>query len=92
MGNEYGAWLAIETISSEMAWELLKDSDLSPGGILGMDQDKVHHFMDLMLGKGGRWYPTMSAIWIDPDGKLRDGFHRLLASANLGCTIDVLVV
>lgn len=89
--TEHGVTIRIESISSVMASELLSKSHSSVSEILAMDSNKIAHFMSVMCGKGGGWYPTMSTIWIGRDGKLRDGFHRLQAVASLGCTIEVLV-
>ncbi|WP_306913364.1 MULTISPECIES: hypothetical protein [unclassified Arthrobacter] len=57
------------------------------------DRAKLHHFVDMLTpGKSDWvWRPTVAAIWIDPDGKLRDGLHRLYACALTGQEIDVLV-
>lgn len=91
ISSDQGVMVRIESISPDTASELLAKSDRYVSEILGMNHDKISHFIGLMVGKGGRWYPTMSAIWIDPDGQLRDGFHRLQAAVTLGCEIEVLV-
>lgn len=91
VGNDQGVMVKIESISPDAARELLARLDMAPAGI---DQDKVRHFIDVIMSTSaeqGRWRPTLSTIWIDPDGTLRDGVHRLLACAITGEGVDVLV-
>lgn len=75
--------LAIEEISPKEASRMLMKTHTR----LTVDF-KVDYLVECM--EEG-WRPTMGALWIDPDGTVQDGKHRLLACIIAGVSFKAIV-